>query len=77
MWRRMAIYRLLHQAQSVFDPDLVAVMGRAYEDVVKTLCLDAGDPLRELIAREVIALTKAGERDPARLKDLTIQALQN
>jgi len=73
----MAIYRLLHQAQSVFDPDLVAVMGRAYEDVVKTLGLNASDPLRELIAREVIALTKAGERDPARLKDLTIQALQN
>ena len=72
----MAIYRLLHEQQSVFEPDIVAVMGRAYEDVVDALGLSAGDPLRELIAREVIALTKAGERDPARLKDLTIQAFQ-
>jgi hypothetical protein len=73
----MAIYRLLHQQHSVFEPDVVAVMGRAYEDVVNALGLNAGDPLTELIAREVIALTKAGERDPARLKHLTIQAVQN
>jgi hypothetical protein len=73
----MAIYRLLHQQQSVFEPDVVAIMGRAYEDVVNALGLIAGDPRTELIAREVIALTKAGERDPARLKHLAIVALES
>jgi|tagenome__1003787_1003787.scaffolds.fasta_scaffold13103079_1 hypothetical protein len=72
----MAIYRLLHQQQSAFEPDIVAIMGQAYDDVVNALRLGAGDPLRELIAREVIALTKAGERDPVRLKYLTIQAFR-
>jgi hypothetical protein len=73
----MAIYRLLHQAPFVADPELVHLMGRVYEDVVKAVGLDRGHPRSELIARKVFELTKAGERDPARLKDQAIQACQN
>jgi hypothetical protein len=73
----MAIYRLLHQAQFVADPELVDLMGQVYEDAVKALRLDRGHARTELIARKVFELTKAGERDPARLKDLTIQAFQD
>jgi hypothetical protein len=73
----MAIYRLLHQAQFVADPELVDLMGQVYEDVVKALGLDRGHARTELIARKVFELTKTGERDPARLKDLTIQAFQD
>jgi hypothetical protein len=40
-------------------------------DVFKAL--DRTAPVTELIAKKIIELTKAGERDPARLRDLTIQ----
>jgi hypothetical protein len=52
-------------------------MGWVYEDVVRALGLvDRAAPVTELIAKKILELTKAGERDPARLKDLTIQAFQ-
>ena len=38
--------------------------------------VDRAAPATELIAKKIIELTKAGERDPARLKDLTIQAFE-
>jgi hypothetical protein len=74
---RMAIYRLLHRGQFVYEPELVDLMGWVYEDVVRALGLvDRAAPVTELIAKKILELTKAGERDPARLKDLTIQAFQ-
>ena len=73
----MAIYRLLHQAQFVYEPELLDLMSWVYEDVFKALGLvDRAAPVTELIAKKIIELTKAGERDPARMRDLTIQALQ-
>jgi len=52
-------------------------MSWVYEDVFKALGLvDRAAPVTELIAKKIIELTKAGERDPARMRDLTIQALQ-
>jgi hypothetical protein len=73
----MAIYRLLHRGQFVYEPELVDLMGWVYEDVLKALGLvDRAAPATELIAKKIIELTKAGERDRTRLKDLTIQAFQ-
>jgi hypothetical protein len=73
----MAIYRLLHRGQFVYEPELVGLMGCVYEDVLKALGLaDRAAPVTEQIAKKIIELTKAGEHDPARLKDLTVQAFQ-
>src|SRR3954451_14943787 len=71
----MAIYRLLQR--HVFEPDDVRMPGLVYEDVLKALGLvDRNDPATELIAKRLIEVAKAGERDPQCLKDLTIEVLQ-
>jgi hypothetical protein len=50
-------------------------MGDVFEDVRQTLGLvDREDPLIKMIARKVIELAQTGERDPARLKQLTVDA---
>jgi len=71
----MAIYRLLQR--HVFEPDDVRMLGLVYEDVLKALGLvDRNDPATELIAKRLIEVAKAGERDPQFLKDLTIEVVQ-
>jgi type II secretory pathway component PulF len=72
----MAIYRLLQK--QVFDPDDVRLMCAVYEDVLKGYGLiERTDPVTELIAKAVVEMVQTGERDPARLKDLTIEAVQD
>ncbi len=69
----MPIYRLLEG--EAFQPEDVAIMGNVFEDVLKELGLvDRDDPVTTLIAKKVIEIAQAGERDPARLKQLTLQA---
>jgi hypothetical protein len=71
----MAIYRLLQK--QVFDPDDVRLMCAVYEDALKGYGLiERTDPLTELIAKTVIEMVQSGERDPARLKDLTVKAVE-
>jgi hypothetical protein len=68
------IYRLIQKG--VFAPDEVAMMGDVFEDVLKTLGLvDREDPATQLVAHKVIELVQSGERDPARVKKLTLEAL--
>jgi hypothetical protein len=72
----MAIYRLLER--QVFDPEDVRLMCAVYEDVLKDYGLiERTDPVTELIAKTVIEMVQTGERDPARLKDLTIKAVED
>jgi hypothetical protein len=71
----MPIYRLLER--EAFEPELVAMMGHVFEDVLHTLGLvDREDPLTKMIARTVIELAQTGVRSPARLKELTLEALE-
>ena len=71
----MPIYRLLERES--FDPEVVALLCGVFEDVLATLGLvDRLDPVTELVAEKIIELAKAGERDPARLKGLTLEAFQ-
>jgi hypothetical protein len=52
-------------------------MGDVFEDVLKTLNLvDRADPVAELVAHQIVALVQSGERDPVRLKQLTLEAIQ-
>jgi hypothetical protein len=71
----MPIYRLTQSG--VFPPELVAMMGQVFDDVLKTLNLaDRNDPVTELVAHKVIELVQSGERDRVRLKQLTLAAIQ-
>ena len=64
-------------ALEVFDPqferskeETIPVMGLAYEMALIALRLgDRGDLANEVVAQKIIALAKAGERDPERLCD--------
>ena len=70
----MPIYPLLSGAG--FDSDLTQAMGIAFEDTLRELGLtDRTDPLTILIARKIIELGQRGERDPERLRRLTISDL--
>jgi hypothetical protein len=52
--------------------------GAFYEDIAKAIgVIDRKAPVSELIARKLIELAKAGERDPESLKELTIEAVRS
>jgi len=69
----MPIYRLLER--QAFRPETSALLGDIFEEVLKEFGLiSRQDPITELIAEKLIELANAGERDPVRLKQLTIAA---
>ena len=71
----MPLHRLLEN--SGFDPEHVAAMSVAFDDLCQELELaQRDDPLRELVARQVIEFAKRGERDPTKLKSLVLAAIQ-
>ena len=58
-----------------FEPEQVTILGDVFEDVLQALGLaDRHDPLTEMVAKKVIELAQTGERDPVRLKVLTLEA---
>jgi hypothetical protein len=61
-----------------FDPETIRVMGIAYEMALVALerTDGAASPTREAVAQKIIALAKAGERDPERLCDGALRATQ-
>ena len=71
----MPIRRLIEPG--VFAPEQVALMGDVFEDVLKTLGLTRrDDPVTALVAHKIIELVQSGERDPVRLKQLTLAAVR-
>jgi len=66
--------RLL-QGQS-FDPETIEVMGQAY-DKAKRRLHDTGQPalVQEVIAKRIIDIAAAGERDPDQIAKRALQAL--
>jgi hypothetical protein len=51
-----------------FDSETIRVMGLAFEMALVALRLaDRGDLANEVLARKIVDLAKAGERDPDRL----------
>jgi hypothetical protein len=54
----------------MFGPEDIQAMSTAFEDVCKTLNLaDEAKSERELLARNIIALVRQGERNAALLRD--------
>jgi hypothetical protein len=55
--------------QRFLEPEETAVLSEVFDDVVKRLrIVDRQDVLTTLIARKLVELARAGERDPRRLK---------
>jgi hypothetical protein len=72
----MTIYRLLRETS--FDPEAVKRMAAAFDETCRSLGIaDRDEPRRELVARTVIEIVQAGERDPARLHERALAALRN
>jgi hypothetical protein len=70
----MPIYEILRR-QGVFAPDEVAMLGKVFDDVLKTLGLvNRHDPLAVTVAKCLVEYATSGIRDPERLKALTLQA---
>jgi hypothetical protein len=60
-----------------FDAERVRLMGIAYETaLVALLQRRREDPLREAAAHKIIELAEAGERDPERLCEGALKAIQ-
>jgi hypothetical protein len=53
----------------VFDQKDIAAMSTALDDVCKMLSLRDDSSAKEVIAIRIIDLARAGERNPARLRD--------
>jgi len=69
----MPIHRLLQN--HAFDPDTIAVMVIAFEDVLRELGLvDRADPATEIVAKKIIEFAQRGERDPIRLREHVVRS---
>lgn len=60
----------------VFGPETTTAIGAAFDNVCRSLS-DTGQPsfVKEVIARRIIELARAGESDPDRLCTLTLKEL--
>ena len=60
-----------------FTPEEAQVLVDAFGKTLKELGLvDRDDPVTRLVAGCVIDLAEQGERDPQRLRDLTVKTIQ-
>ena len=61
-----------------FEPETLAAMTRAYIDICRELRLhDRDRPRTNAVAKKVIEFAQRGDRDPGRLRDHVLQALQD
>jgi hypothetical protein len=70
------ILQFVRKAGVVFDDQVLAIMGKAY-DAARQELHDTGQPaiVYEIIATRNIDAAKRGERDPIRLRDVGLAAL--
>jgi hypothetical protein len=62
---------------SGLESDAIAAVVTAFERVRAAIGLaDRTDPLTTIVANKLIELARSGERDPQRLCDLTLRAIQ-
>ena len=60
---------------AVFEPEVVAAMGDAYERALGSFDAVPVKTVREVIAGRIIGLAQKGERDPAVLCEKALEAL--
>jgi len=70
----MSLHRLLGEA--VFSPEDIARITKAYDAALQLLRLtDQDDPVTEIVAKKIIEVTRAGERDPPKICARAIKEL--
>jgi hypothetical protein len=71
------VRRFLDQGNSV-EPDELDAMNAAYSLALQKLGLtDRSDPLTELVGRNIVRAAMDGHRDPERMCDAALAALDN
>jgi hypothetical protein len=66
----------MHDVTRAFDPEATHNLCVAFDNVCSTIAEnDRSEFVKELIARQVIALAERGERDPHRLADAVTSSL--
>ncbi len=69
--------RLLSK-NTVFDPDAIKAMTRAYDHLRVGLHLvDPDDPLSEIVAKKILEHAQTGERNPIELSALVLKDLRS
>ena len=54
--------------EAAFGPDEIARLSSAYEAALQLLHMtDRTDPVTEIVAKKIIEVARAGERDPPRI----------
>ena len=59
-----------------FDPETIRLMGIGFELTLAALRLANKDFANEVVARQIIAVAQAGERDPERMCERVLQELR-
>jgi hypothetical protein len=62
-------------APAAFDPDVISILAKAYEQALASLESPPPQSVRELIAARIIGLARGGERDQHTLCEKAIAAL--
>jgi hypothetical protein len=67
--------------EGAFDPEIVRIMTAAFEDAWRTLNSNGAvgphtDAARDLLAKHIIGMAQAGERDLTKLRDGAIAFMQ-
>jgi hypothetical protein len=71
----MGIYHLFKDRP--FEPEAIAIMTSAYSDVCDALGLRDRDQVEaNAVAKKIIEFAQRGERDPARLRQSVLRAMQ-
>ena len=64
------------RSSASFSPEAITLMALAFERTCQSLRV-AGQPVRaEAVARKVLELAQAGERDPVRMSERTVASLR-
>lgn len=69
----MSIHQLIQD--SAFDPETIAIMGRAYETARARLGPDQPRPVLETVAKRILEAARRGERDHDKLTAVALRGL--
>jgi hypothetical protein len=61
--------------EDVFEPEILAAMGDAYDRALHSLHVEPPRSAREIIAARIISLARKGESDPRKLCEEALFAL--
>jgi hypothetical protein len=70
----MSPHRLIDGA--AFEPEIIILMTRAYQAAVKRVGKGQPPPVLETLAKRIIEIASAGERDPQKMIDYAVRGVE-